>query len=1540
MMTRLPFQTAFIVVLSLIFATVGRAQTTYEAENATLSGGASAGSSGGIGYAEYITTPGASAVTFSAVTVAEARTYAVDLRYAAARPSVASLSVYVNGADMTQVLFPSTGSWGSWATQTVFLNLQQGTNTIRLRYDADDSGWINLDYLQVKTTPVSAGFQPGAAATSGWFPPELSVDQFTGTAGVYVPLVTITATGVAVPLGLSYAAKGVQVDDRGGKVGVNWALSGEVSISRQVRGLPDDLDLYVAATRRHRYGWLMYPSGTPDAAISLVPGAPGAFAPASCAVNERTALYKLDAFGNLQDGVSGGADLYDSEPDVFTYALPGHTGRFVFDGFGKARTMPYDPITITRTMVPGKGITGFNIQTPDGISYSFDQTETISLTKHSLVSSISYFLRDFDQYQQTINSGIVNEFNVAWKASSMVTTAGDRITFTYQQDPPPTIITLDSRRLVRGNVSGVGAPEYQTESKTRRQWLKSVASTGAKISFELVPMHEAVFRISSATITYPADNTLIQRIDFDYYTPGPFSSSGRTWYDQKGGVITDDGTGKHWRLFLHGLSVFNGCTSRPLYTFTYDQTTAQAITLPPIGANDKDYWGFYNANGSSTLIPQLFLYPQLLSQPAVVPAAPYRLFEAPGYASGGAVLNGADRRPTPNFSTALAGTLTELVLPGGGKVSLEYEPHRFYDPVAQQAYAGGGTRIRAIRAQDPLTGVEVRREYGYLDNTGRASGVLLRAPRFAFALPLASSPPLSQWLNATVRSGDDLSDDPFENRAIGYLQVSEKQAGRGEIVTQYSAPGNADEGTAADGAPAGIPWTRPVMGVAREEYMDFRGRSFCPPVAPLQATSDLYPFAAATNYDFRRGLPLSVTSKAEPVGTNPAVVVRQETFAYKYTGLAPAGPPVVGLAYEQLLSGTRRAYAYAKYSVLTDFLYTLQQRTVTQYDGSAPNKPAVTWSSFNRQGWLCAQATSNSDGKYYITRYKYLPDYPIAGAVAADPRLHALQQRIVPTGEQISASLVETVSEIKNANGDVFFAGSTLNTFAEATATRPTRPFQVLRWQPAVPLPLATYDSTRVGTTAAGAPELHVNAGFQLVSTQLETTPFLAPLSTRTTAGRQLSAVHLGYTGTLPVLQIANALASEVLFSDFESTKDNAFTSAQRPSAAAARTGAAGLELTGGNSLSGPLTSATNAVYRLSFWARANAEATVKATATVAVSVGGGTGGYPPAAQSVNLNLTNGNAWRLYEVSVNLSGIPKAALPTYALTLQPTASSATVHLDDVLFLPVGAVAASTTYDLNKGKTSETDGRGRTVFYEYNVSGDLARVRDHNRAIVKELEHVVAGQGTATPATWFYSAGDAVDAHAQTFTAVSSLSGSCAVTGTEYSWDFGDGTLVTAFSSAASAATVQHTFNTAEQFQSFRVRLYARLPLQNTVQFEQILAITPAPYVVTTCTEGLVSVDDCGVDRPQTNSCTGGSAGSAQSTQFQVSLDRPGQYTYEWSYNGARVPSATSSSFSLPDPYYSCECKIRNRQGHLIGQTGTLSVNHYSSRGPGCIQPHN
>ena len=271
----------------------GQSQPPYQAESATLAGGASVGNSAGVSYAVYLTqrgtasTPGSS-ITFTSVTsvtVNESKTYSVVFRYAASRPFASSLSIYVNGTDVTQALFPSTNSGAAWATHTGPLNLRSGSNTVMLRYDADDNEWINLDYIQVKPEEISAVYSLGAASTAGWFPQEVCVDKFTGTAQLYIPLHTVQANGIAVPVGLSYVASGVRGDDRGGQVGVNWGLTGRVSIQRKVRGYHDDIDQTVGTETRYR--WLVYPAGsTPAGKIDAVPNAPSDFAATACTSSE------------------------------------------------------------------------------------------------------------------------------------------------------------------------------------------------------------------------------------------------------------------------------------------------------------------------------------------------------------------------------------------------------------------------------------------------------------------------------------------------------------------------------------------------------------------------------------------------------------------------------------------------------------------------------------------------------------------------------------------------------------------------------------------------------------------------------------------------------------------------------------------------------------------------------------------------------------------------------------------------------------------------------------------------------------------------------------------------------------------------------------------------------------------------------------------------------------------------------------------------------------------------------------------------------
>ena len=149
----------------------------YEAATAQLTrANAAANEAGytGSGYAENITTAGASAVAFSVMAPA-AGPYGLKVRYAAALAGERTMSVYVNGTDVTQAHFPATAGWNKWAEQATVVTLQAGTNTIAYRYDNDDSGWINMDYLQV--VPLAAIANNNWQATTNDF--SVSVDSLT-----------------------------------------------------------------------------------------------------------------------------------------------------------------------------------------------------------------------------------------------------------------------------------------------------------------------------------------------------------------------------------------------------------------------------------------------------------------------------------------------------------------------------------------------------------------------------------------------------------------------------------------------------------------------------------------------------------------------------------------------------------------------------------------------------------------------------------------------------------------------------------------------------------------------------------------------------------------------------------------------------------------------------------------------------------------------------------------------------------------------------------------------------------------------------------------------------------------------------------------------------------------------------------------------------------------------------------------------------------------------------------------------------------------
>ena len=147
-------------------------QGYYEAEEAAILGGASIASDhskySGSGFVANITTVG-SGVTFT-VNAAQAGPQPVHVRYSnGPNPSVKTkiVSLIVNGTEVDPLALPSTTDWKTWAFATRELNLNAGSNTITIRYDTGDDGWVNVDLLKVGTErDICSPQAPGTGYTS------------------------------------------------------------------------------------------------------------------------------------------------------------------------------------------------------------------------------------------------------------------------------------------------------------------------------------------------------------------------------------------------------------------------------------------------------------------------------------------------------------------------------------------------------------------------------------------------------------------------------------------------------------------------------------------------------------------------------------------------------------------------------------------------------------------------------------------------------------------------------------------------------------------------------------------------------------------------------------------------------------------------------------------------------------------------------------------------------------------------------------------------------------------------------------------------------------------------------------------------------------------------------------------------------------------------------------------------------------------------------------------------------------------------------
>lgn len=220
------------------------------------------------------------------------------------------------------------------------------------------------------------------------------VSHATGTVGVEVPLYTLQAGGISIPLTLKYHTSGVRVQDPVGVVGRNWALFPGFKISRTVMSKPDEV----------------YPVKDKGSSPSV--------SDAVCLASPMTS----DC--DCRNSAGFTCEKMDGQYDIFRIHMAGLDASFILEYSGgnyMVRQLPDTPLKITplfnsSAVTAQNRLYGFEVQDDRGYRYLFGESASFSSPSN----------KTFVEYNSNANS------LCGWMLREIVLPGGGKVSFAYQ----------------------------------------------------------------------------------------------------------------------------------------------------------------------------------------------------------------------------------------------------------------------------------------------------------------------------------------------------------------------------------------------------------------------------------------------------------------------------------------------------------------------------------------------------------------------------------------------------------------------------------------------------------------------------------------------------------------------------------------------------------------------------------------------------------------------------------------------------------------------------------------------------------------------------------------------------------------------------------------------------------------------------------------------------------------------------------------------------------------------------------------------------
>ncbi len=233
-----------------------------------------------------------------------------------------------------------------------------------------------------------------------------SVDLLTGRLQYGIPLGQLSAGDISIPISISHHGGAIGVAEGEGDCGVGWSLAAGGSITRIVRGRPDE------ENTSYRKGWLH--TSYYSSIQSFTPS--GNDVLSNCS-DEASDYNFLNNFGYV----------HDTEPDLFYFNAPGLGGQFILGHDSLPRLLVLQDISISKF-----NASSFTIKNSQGLTYTFSAIEVVSRDANGTVEAAKF---------TEFNYGTDVEFTSRWLLTSVESSATGVVANFYYQNLQETIYT-------------------------------------------------------------------------------------------------------------------------------------------------------------------------------------------------------------------------------------------------------------------------------------------------------------------------------------------------------------------------------------------------------------------------------------------------------------------------------------------------------------------------------------------------------------------------------------------------------------------------------------------------------------------------------------------------------------------------------------------------------------------------------------------------------------------------------------------------------------------------------------------------------------------------------------------------------------------------------------------------------------------------------------------------------------------------------------------------------------------------------------------